>query len=51
MVLGKAVENVLRLVEKKTGLPVHVEADTSLQPHILAKVTRARGKMPFHKVA
>ena len=51
MALGKSVEKVLRLVEEKTGLPVHVETDASLPPNILAKVTMARGKMPIHRVA
>ena len=51
MALGKSVEKVLRLVEETTGLPVHVEPDSTLPPNLLAKVTMARGKMPFHRVA
>lgn len=51
MALGKSVEKVLRLVEETTGLPVHVEPDGSLPPNILARVTMARGKTPFHRVA
>src|SRR5216684_854000 len=51
MALGKSVEKVLRLVEERTGLPVHVETDASLPRNILAKVTMARGRMPFHRVA
>jgi hypothetical protein len=51
MALGKSVEKVFRLVEERTGLPVHVEPDASLPPNLLAKMTMARGKMPFHRVA
>ncbi len=51
MALSSSVEKVLRLVEEKSGLPVHVEADSSLPKNELAKVTMARGGMPFHRVA
>jgi hypothetical protein len=50
MALGTTVEKVLRLVEARTGLPVHVQPDASLPANLLAKVTMARGKMPFHQV-
>ena len=51
MALGESVEKVLRLVEQKTSLPVYVEADATLPRNILAKLTMARGKMPFRRVA
>ncbi len=51
MALSESVNKVLRLVEEKTGLPVHVEPDSSLPANLLAKVTLARGVMPFHRVA
>ena len=51
MALGKSVEKVLRLVEETTGLPVHAEPDSNLPRNILAQLTIARGKMPFHLVA
>jgi hypothetical protein len=51
MALGKSVEKVFRLVEQETGLPIHVEADATLPRNILAQLTMARGKMPFHQVA
>jgi len=50
MALGTSVEKVLRLVEARTGLPVHVQPDASLPGNLLAKVTMARGQMPFHQV-
>ncbi len=50
MALSVSVDKVLRLVEEKTGLPVHVEPDSSLPPNLLAKVTMARGSVPFHLV-
>jgi hypothetical protein len=51
MALSPTVEKVLRQVEKATGLPVHVEPDSTLPKNILAKVTMARGGIPFHQVA
>jgi hypothetical protein len=39
MALSPTVEKVLRQVEKTTGLPVHVEPDSTLPKNILAKVT------------
>lgn len=48
MALSSSVEKVLRLVEEKTGLPVHVEPDSSLPANLLAKVTAGRGAIPFH---
>lgn len=51
MALSKSVEKVLRMVEEKSGLPVHVEPDPALPKNELAKVTMARREMPFHRVA
>src|SRR5256885_13145739 len=51
MALSPTVEKVLRQVEKVTGLPVHIEPDATLPKNILAKVTVARGGIPFHQVA
>jgi len=50
MALSSSVEKVLRLVEEKTGLPVHIEPDTTLPANLLAKVTVARGAIPFHQI-
>jgi hypothetical protein len=50
MALSESVNKVLRLVQEKTGLPVHVEPDSTLPVNLLAKVTIARGGMPFHRV-
>ncbi len=51
MALSGSVDKVLRLVEKKTGLPVHIEPDSSVPEHEVAKVTMARSAMPFHRIA
>lgn len=51
MGLTPSVAKVLKLVEETTGLPVHVEEDSRLPQNILAKVTMARGNIPFHQVA
>jgi hypothetical protein len=51
MALGKSVEQALQLVEEATGLPVYVEADSSLPRNMLAQLTPAGGDMPFHRVA
>jgi hypothetical protein len=42
---------VLRLVETRSGIPVHVEADPSLPGTILAKVVMARGALGLHRVS
>jgi len=41
---------VLRLVEERSGIPVHVEPDATLPGTLLAKVVMARGKLPLHRV-
>ena len=51
MGLTASIARVLKLVEDTTGLPVHVEEDRSLPPNILAKVTMARGGVPFHQIS
>lgn len=51
MALTIATERAFKLVEQATGLPVHVQPDASLPKNILAKVTPARGRTPFHQVA
>jgi hypothetical protein len=51
MALTDSVAKVLTQVEESTGLPVHVEPDSTLPQNILAKVTMARGNIPFHQVA
>lgn len=50
MSLSEITQKVFRLVEEASGLPVHVEPDSNLPKNILAKLTMARGKMPFHQV-
>src|SRR5439155_17103049 len=50
MVPSDSVEKVLRLVKEKSGLPVHVEPDSTLPPNLFSNVTRARGAMPFHRI-
>jgi hypothetical protein len=50
MALSDSVEKVLRLVKETSGLPVHVEPDSTLPPNIFSKVTKARGAMPFHRI-
>lgn len=42
---------VLQLVRERTGKPVHVEADRSLPPNVLAKLDVARGGSPIHRIA
>src|SRR2546423_13858168 len=50
MSLGATTQKILRLVEEKTGLPVHVEPDPSLPAAQLAKVVIARGDLHLHQV-
>src|SRR6266446_745849 len=50
MASSDSVEKVLRLVKEKSGLPVHVEPDSTLPPNLFSNVTRARGAMPFHRI-
>lgn len=48
MELASATQTILNLVEEKTGRPVEVLADPSLQ--VLAKVNIAKGKAPAHLI-
>jgi hypothetical protein len=50
MGLSEITRNVLRLVETRSGIPVHVEPDPSLPGTILAKVVMARGALALHQV-
>ena len=50
MNLSEITRNVLRLVETRSGIPVHVEADPSLPGTTLAKVVMARGALSLHRV-
>ena len=51
MSLNEITWKVLRLVESRSGIPVHVEPDPSLPGTMLAKVTMARGSLKLHRVA
>jgi hypothetical protein len=51
MSLSDITQQVLRLVETRSGIPVHVEPDPSLPGTILAKVVMARGKLKLHRVS
>lgn len=50
MSLNETTRQVLRLVEERSGLPVHVEPDPNLPGTLLATVTMARGRVPLHRV-
>lgn len=50
MSLSETTRQVLRLVEERSGIPVHVEPDATLPGTLLAKVVMARGKVPLHRV-
>jgi hypothetical protein len=50
MSLSDITQQVLRLVETRSGIPVHVEADPNLPGTILAKVVMARGPLALHQV-
>lgn len=51
MSLSDITKQVLRLVETRTGIPVHVEPDPNLPGTLLAKVVMARGKLALHRVS
>jgi len=51
MSLHAITQNVLRLVETRSGIPVHVEADPTLPGSTLAKVLVARGALALHRVS
>lgn len=50
MNLSETTRTVLRLVETRSGIPVHVEADPNLPGTTLAKVVMARGALSLHQV-
>ena len=50
MNLSETTRTVLRLVETRSGIPVHVEADPNLPGTTLAKVVMARGVLSLHQV-
>lgn len=50
MSLNETTQKVLRLVEARSGIPVHVEPDPSLPGTLLAKVVMARGRLALHRV-
>src|SRR6266496_2365970 len=51
MSLSEITHQVLRLVETKSGIPVHVEPDPNLPGTTLAKVVIARGALALHRVS
>jgi len=51
MSLSEITQQVLRLVETRSGIPVHVEPDTNLPGTLLAKVEMARGQLALHRVS
>lgn len=50
MSLSDITKQVLKLVEARSGIPVHVETDPNLPATILAKVVMARGQLALHRV-
>ena len=50
MSLSETTRSVLRLVEERSGIPVHVEPDPNLPGTILAKVVMARENLLLHRV-
>jgi hypothetical protein len=50
MSLTTTTRQVLRLVQDRSGIPVHVEPDSNLPGTILAKVVMARGSLALHRV-
>jgi hypothetical protein len=50
MSLSEITKQVLRSVETRSGIPVHVEVDPNLPGTILAKVVMARGALALHRV-
>jgi hypothetical protein len=48
--LSDTTQNVLRMVEARSGIPVHVEADPGLPGTALAKVVMARAPLALHRV-
>ena len=51
MYLSETTRTLLRLVETRSGIPVHVEPDPSLPVTTPAKVVMARGELALHRVA
>jgi hypothetical protein len=50
MSLSETTRSVLRLVEERSGIPVHVEPDPNLPGTILAKVVMARENLLLHRI-
>ena len=50
MGLSATTQKVIKLVEEKTGFPVHVEPDSSLPPAQLARVVVARADLHLHRI-
>ena len=50
MSLSETTKNVLRLVEERSGIPVHVEPDANLPGTLLARGIMARGTLALHRV-
>ena len=50
MSLSQTTQRVLRIIEERSGIPVHVEPDPNLPGTILAKVVMARGNLRLHQV-
>jgi hypothetical protein len=50
MSLSETTQRVLRLVQDRSGIPVHVEPDSNLPGSMLAKVVMARGALALHRV-
>ena len=50
MNLSEITQNVLRMVETRSGIPVRVEPDPNLPVTTPAKVVMARGNLSLHRV-
>src|SRR5437899_1706609 len=50
MSLSETTRNVLHLVEDRSGIPVHIESDSTLPGTLLAKVVMARGPLALNQV-
>jgi hypothetical protein len=51
MSLSEITQQVLRLVETRSDIPVHVEPDQNLPGTLLARVEMARGQPALHRVS
>lgn len=50
MNFSETTRKVLRMVEDRSGIPVHVEPDPNLPGSLLAKLVMARGPLALHQV-